>query len=151
MPKALSPSDYFQVVLPTILRWKGPAAAAIGANVRFVVTGRGGGTWTVRLRPPAPGVVPGAEWKAGLVIKITSAEMTNMLAGRFDARRAIAAGNIELAGDLGVLKRVGFLFQSGGTEAEVRTASPVGDEGDPGEADHAVPEPTPDGGTGVGR
>ncbi len=117
---ALSPSDYFQVVLPTILRWKGPAAAALGVNVRFVVTGRGGGTWTVRLRPPAAGVVAGSEWKADLTIKITSAEMTNMLTGRFDGRRAIAEGSIELSGDVTILKRIGFLFQSGGSATEVR-------------------------------
>ena len=66
---AVSPSDYFEVVLPTILRWKGPAAAALGVNVRFVVTGRGGGTWTVRLRPPMAGVVQGSEWKADLIIR----------------------------------------------------------------------------------
>ncbi len=122
---ALSPSDYFEVVLPTILRWKGPAAAALGVNVRFVVTGRGGGTWTVRLRPPMAGVVQGSEWKADLIIKITAVEMMNMLSGKFDARKAIADGNVELAGDLMVLKRVGFLFQGGGSQAEVRAAPPA--------------------------
>jgi alkyl sulfatase BDS1-like metallo-beta-lactamase superfamily hydrolase len=118
--KTLSPKDYFEVVLPTMLRWKGPAAAALGVNVRFQVTGRGGGTWTIRLRPPVAAVVAGSEWKADLTIKITSGEMSNILAGEFDARKAIADGNIELYGDLSVLKRVGFLFSSGGTQAEVR-------------------------------
>jgi hypothetical protein len=126
MPKALSAQDYFQVVLPTLLRWKGPAAAALGANVRFEVTGRGGGTWTVRLRPPAAGVVPGSEWKADLTIRVTAEEMQNILAGTFDARRAIGEGNIELRGDLSILKRIGFLFQTGGTEAEVRSTSAAG-------------------------
>jgi len=123
MMKALSPTDYFEIVLPNILRWKGPAAAALGVNLCFMVTGRGGGTWTIRLRPPAAGVVTGNEWKADLTIKITAAEMMNILAGTFDARRAIAAGNIELRGDVSLLKRVGFLFQSGGSEAEVRHTS----------------------------
>jgi len=122
MANDLTPKDYFEVVLPTMLRWKGPAAAALGVNVRFVVTGRGGGTWTIRLRPPIAAVVAGSEWKADLTIKITTGEMVNILAGTFDARKAIGEGNIELSGDLSVLKRVGFLFQSGGTEAEVRAA-----------------------------
>ncbi len=125
MSNSLSPKDYFEVALPTLLRWKGPAAAALGVNVCFVVTGRGGGTWTVRLRPPVAGVVPGTEWKADLVIRITVEEMTHILAGTFDARRAIALGNVELSGDLSVLKRVGFLFKSGGNEAEVRSAVPA--------------------------
>lgn len=121
MAKNISPSDYFTVVLPTLLRWKGPAAAALGVNIRFVVTGRGGGTWTVRLRPPVAGVVPGSEWKADLTIQITATEMKNILNGTFDARRAIGEGNIELRGDVSILKRVGFLFQTGGSEAEVRS------------------------------
>ncbi|MFC1610852.1 SCP2 sterol-binding domain-containing protein [Myxococcota bacterium] len=124
--KTLSPKDYFEVVLPTMLRWKGPAAAALGVNVRFAVTGRGGGTWTIRLRPPVAAVVAGSEWKADLTIKITAEEMSNILAGTFDARKAITEGNIELSGDLAVLKRVGFLFQSGGTQAEVRSDSAAG-------------------------
>lgn len=123
MSKGVSAKDYFEVVLPTLLRWKGPAAAALGVNIRFDVTGRGGGTWTVRLRPPAAGVVPGSEWKADLTIRITAGEMENILAGTFDARRAIGEGNIELRGDLSILRRIGFLFQSGGTEAEVRSAA----------------------------
>ncbi len=127
--KSLSPRDYFEVVLPTMLRWKGPAAAALGVNVRFNVTGRGGGVWTIRLRPPVAAVVAGSEWKADLVIKITVEEMSNILAGSFDARRAIADGNVELLGDLSVLKRVGFLFQTGGTEADIRASSAGGAQG----------------------
>ena len=129
MSPTLSPRDYFDVVLPTILRWKGPAAASLGVNICFVVNGKGGGTWTVRLRPPAAGIVPGNEWKADLTINITVEEMSNILAGTFDARRAIAAGNIELRGDVSILRRVGFLFQSGGSEAEVRTPAANGSAG----------------------
>lgn len=120
MAPALSPRDDFEVVLPTILRWKGAAATALGVNVLFVVTGKGGGTWTVRLRSPQAGVVTGDEWKYDLKVEITVTEMVNILAGTFDARRALAEGNVELSGDLNVLKRVGFLFQAGGTSTEVR-------------------------------
>lgn len=121
MTQTLSPVDYFEVVLPTMLRWKGPAAAALGTTVRFEVTGRGGGTWTVRLRPPKAGVVAGSEWKADLVVRITAEELINMLTGRFDARSAIGKGNVELSGDLTALKRIGFLLQAGGSQVEVRS------------------------------
>ena len=111
MSSALSFVDYFSVALPQILRAKGASATGLGVNVRFVVTGRGGGVWTIRLRPPAACVVPGAEWKADLTITITAAEMARMLEGTFDARAALGAGNIELSGDLSVLRQVGFLLQ----------------------------------------
>ena len=123
MAQPLSPRDYFEVVLPAMLRWKGPAATALGVNVRFVLTGRGGGVWTVRLRAPVPGVVEGGEWKADLIIKITYEEMLNILNGSFNAKEALRAGNVELAGDLTLLRRIGFLFQSGGTQTEVRLGS----------------------------
>lgn len=123
MSVQLGPKDYFEVVVPTLLRWKGPAAAALGVNVRFVVTGRNGGTWTIRLRPPMAAVVAGAEWKADLEVTITVGELTNILNGTFDAKQAIGQGNIELRGDVSVLKRVGFLFQSGGNQADVRVGA----------------------------
>jgi hypothetical protein len=116
----LSTRDYFDVVLPTILRWKGAAATALGVNVLFAVTGKGGGTWTVRLRPPVAAVVGGDEWKWDLKVQITVNEMANILAGTFDARQALAEGNVELSGDLSVLKRVGFLFQAGGSPVQVQ-------------------------------
>jgi hypothetical protein len=112
MANPLSFVDYFAVALPSILKGKGTQATALGANVRFVVTGRGGGTWTVRLRPPAARVVTGGEWKADLTITIIADEMNRMLAGTFDAREALANGNIELKGDLTLLRRVGFLLQA---------------------------------------
>jgi hypothetical protein len=118
----VSPLDYFEVVLPSLLRWKGPAATALGVAVRFVVTGVGGGTWTVLLRPPKAGVVEGSEWKADLEIKITAGEMINMLTGRFDPRRAVGEGNVEMKGDLMVLRRVGFLFQAGGSSTDIRVS-----------------------------
>ena len=110
MSHALSLDPYFSVALPEILRRQGADATAVGRVVRFVVTGRGGGVWTLRLRPPAARVVRGAEWKADLVIKITFDEMQNILRGAFNARQAIAAGNIEMAGDLTLVRAIGFLF-----------------------------------------
>ncbi len=111
MPASLCSQTYFATVLPQILRAKGPAASRLGVNVRFVVTGRGGGSWTIRLRPPVARVVPGAEWKADLLITLTATEMERMLAGTFDARQALQAGNIEIRGDLSLLRQVGFLLQ----------------------------------------
>jgi hypothetical protein len=110
MSHALSLDPYFSVALPEILRRQGAGAIAVGRVVRFVVTGRGGGAWTLRLRPPVACVVRGAEWKADLVIKITLKEMHNILRGTFNAREAIAAGNIEMAGDLSLMRAIGFLF-----------------------------------------
>lgn len=110
MPKSLSVVHYFQVALPKILQRHAGVAAGVGKVVRFVVTGRGGSTWTLRLRKPAARVVKGGDWKADLEIKITAQELQNILSGVFDARRAIGAGNIEMSGDMQVLRQIGFVF-----------------------------------------
>ncbi|MEM6933531.1 MAG: TIR domain-containing protein [Pseudomonadota bacterium] len=109
--KELSPVDYFQVILPAMLKWKGKAATEIGKTLRFVVTGQGGGTWTLRMKPPVAAVIGEAYETPDLTIKITSAEIVKMLSGTFNARQALIEGNVELNGDLTVLKPVGFLFQ----------------------------------------
>ena len=110
MASSLSLTDYFAVALPKMLRQKGTVATGVGANIRFIVTGRGGGVWTVRLRPPSACVVVGAEWKADLLIRVTQAQMMKMLNGTFDARSALIAQEIELSGNLTLLKSLGFLL-----------------------------------------
>lgn len=111
MPMSLNIAQYFRVALPTVLRSAGRRATELGVNVRFAVTGRGGGIWTLRLRPPQACVVPGAEWKADLEIRITSTEMHNILAGQFDPQQAMRHGNVEFSGELEILRKLGFLFQ----------------------------------------
>jgi hypothetical protein len=152
MYDSLTPIDYFESALPRILRARTSQATALGVNLCFVVTGRGGGTWTLRLRPPAACVVPGAEWKADLTITVTSTEMVKMIHGTFDARAAIRAGNIEMLGDMGVLRCVGFLFR-GSEEPRLRSRPRVSTRRGPGRARGAAlggPRlPWPDGADGA--
>lgn len=49
---------------------------------------------------------------------ITSTQMRAMLAGGFDARRALIEGNVDLNGDLHLLKPAGALF--GGAVGKAR-------------------------------
>jgi hypothetical protein len=102
--------DYFEIILPTMLRWKGEEATELRKRVRFRLLDRPEESWTVVLEPPEATVIPRDTGHADLVIKITSDCMQALLAGNFDAKKAIADGNIELYGDLSLLRAVGQLF-----------------------------------------
>ncbi|MDR2214307.1 MAG: toll/interleukin-1 receptor domain-containing protein [Nevskiaceae bacterium] len=123
VPKANSPDlsieEYFGVVLPAMLRWEGEAATNVGGTVLFDVTGADAGVWLIRLCPPEATVkritanddINALQLPRHLEITITPTEMANMLAGKFDARKALIEGNVEIKGDLALLKEVGTIFQ----------------------------------------
>ena len=115
---ALSIDDYFDVVLPVMLRWKGAEATELKKRVRFRFMDAPDKYWTINLYPPEASVTFQSKERADLTIDITTAQFRNILDGRFDARKAIADGEIALYGDLSTLKSVGFLFSSGGTHRD---------------------------------
>lgn len=109
-PLALSVKDYFEIVLPTILKWKGEAVTIVNKKVRFILSDQIDESWTLNLVPPAATIVAKDEGDVDLTIKLTSECMQSILKGQFDAKEAIADGEIEIFGDLSVLKSVGILF-----------------------------------------
>ena len=110
--KTLNPRDYFDVVLPTMLRWKGKAATKPNCTILWEVIGLDGGNWFIVLKPPNARVQKGAFEDPDVTIKITEKAMQEVLSGRFNPKEAIANGEIELSGELSLLKKVGFLFQA---------------------------------------
>jgi hypothetical protein len=115
---ALTVEEYFETVLPAMLRWRGESATSVGGTVLYVLTGAEAGVWLLRLCPPEATVkriLPEDDMNAlslprHLEIKITPTEMAKMLTGQFDARKALIEGNVELKGDLTLLKQAGALF-----------------------------------------
>jgi hypothetical protein len=122
-PEATSPGltidEYFGTVLPALLRGQGEAATGVGGTVLFDVIGAEGGVWLLRLCPPEATVkrimpeddVNALSLPRHLEIKISPTEMAKMLTGKFDARKAVIEGNVELKGDLTLLGHAGAMFQ----------------------------------------
>lgn len=110
--KVLNPRDNFDVVLPTMLHLKGTAATKPNCTISWQVIGPNGSTWTIVLKPPNACVHKGAFGDPDAAIKITEKVMQDILSGRFNPKDAITNGEIELSGDLSLLKKVGFLFRS---------------------------------------
>lgn len=112
--RGLGVVDYFDVVLPTMLSWKGGRASQLtteaNCSIAFDVRGEGGGTWVLVLKPPKPHVHKGPMDNVDCTIKLSVERMQDILSGQFDARAAIASGELEISGDLNLLKIVGPLF-----------------------------------------
>ena len=110
--------DYFDTVLPAMLKWRTAPVDMPGVSCLFWVTGDEEGAWLIRLESPAPSVVrlrPDEDVRPltlgrHLRIKITSTAMRGMLNGRFVAREALIEGSVELDGDLTTLKDIGRVF-----------------------------------------
>lgn len=103
---------YFTAVLPRLLRSRHKQAISMNSVIRFTVTGKGGGVWTLRLCPPKACVVAGQEWKAHLAIRITANQMQRMLHGSFKPAEAISRGEVEFRGDTAHLRHLGVLLQA---------------------------------------
>ena len=84
-------------------------------KVRFRVTDKDkpSESWTIYPVPPVATIKAEDESEANILIKITSDSMQTMISGNFDATKAIANGDIELFGNLSILKSMGVLFSSG--------------------------------------
>lgn len=109
-PKTLSNKDYFEIVLPTMLRFKGEEATKLNKKVRFVI----GDEYIINLGPPVAGVCDRSDQSdADLKLSLSPECMQSILAGDFDAKKALADGEVKWSGELSLLKEVGMLFQSG--------------------------------------
>jgi hypothetical protein len=117
-PKSISAEDYFEVVLPTMLKWKEEEATKLNKKVVFELSDGSKKSWTVRLLPPKACVVSGAEAFVDLLIKISTASMNAILSGKFDAKKSIDAGEVVIAGDREALKLIAYLFQTVGNVKE---------------------------------
>jgi hypothetical protein len=104
--KGISVNDYFDVILPSILKLQGEEATQMKKKIRFVLSD----SWTVNLSPPVPTVIRKDPTDADLTIKLTPEAMNKILEGNFDARKSLAKGDVEVAGDLHILKSAGVLF-----------------------------------------
>ena len=109
-PESITPHSYFDFILPALLKWYGGEVTTIDAEVYFNLYDKGGGKWTMILKPPEARVIHGKSESPDLEIHTTVGEMTNMLTGFFDAKNAIAKGRLHLAGNLEILRLVGQLF-----------------------------------------
>ena len=67
-------------------------------------------TWTIDLEGPSPQVINGPANDPDLTITISERAMYDVLSGSFDAKAAVADGEIEISGDRKLPKNFSVLF-----------------------------------------
>lgn len=97
VPGAPSVAEVFEKLLPAALEVR-PELARVGTALRFVVTGDGGGTWTVDLTREPGRVVAGDGGAAGSEITVSVADLAAILAGTVHPVQPFREGRASLKG-----------------------------------------------------
>jgi protein-tyrosine sulfotransferase len=106
-------ADFFTAMAER-LRAEPALAGKVNGSFKFVLTGRGGGTWVLDLTRPPGDVIPDGV-SAQCVITTSSAEFAQIVTGKVNAASAFREGRLVLQGPAGedVLRElVGILIQA---------------------------------------
>jgi len=106
------PAEFFEKHLPTALEHNSEADAV--GTLSFGITGAG--EWTVDLGKHT--VKPGFDGNATFTLQMPAADFAAMVSGEFDADAAVAAGRMQVGGDVKLLAAFSMLIEPFASETE---------------------------------
>ncbi len=89
----------FMNLLDAKLATRADAARAIDAVYKFVLSGEGGGTWTVSLKSDVLGVAE-ADAPAECTIGLAASDFVEMFEGKANGQQLFFAGKLSIEGDM---------------------------------------------------
>jgi len=106
---------FFDVKVPAVLASSPEKAKDVAATYRFVITGPGGGTWTVDLVSNPPTCLPGTGGNAQCTIECSDDDFAAMLGGGMQAAMNLFfSGKLKVTGDATLATRLSKLLQLAG-------------------------------------
>ena len=87
-------------------------APGLNASVQFVLTGADGGDWCVHIADGACQVEEGRAADPRVTITTEAQVYVDLMSGKLNPMAAVMSGQIQLAGDVGLVMRLGSLFQA---------------------------------------
>ena len=105
-----SPSQLFDELLPSAIARAPKAAGEVGAKYVFKLSGEGGGTWTVDLKPPSASITRGIQAGADCVIEVSAADFLQMLRNPAMGMQLFMEGKLRVSGDPMMAMRLQKLF-----------------------------------------
>ncbi|TAK33846.1 MAG: SCP2 sterol-binding domain-containing protein [Chloroflexota bacterium] len=90
----------------------GEKARGINASVQFVLTGADGGEWCVNIADGACQVTEGRTTNPRVTITTDAQVYVDLVSGKLNPMTAFMSGKVKLDGDLGLVMRLGPLFQA---------------------------------------
>jgi 3-hydroxy-3-methylglutaryl CoA synthase/NAD(P)-dependent dehydrogenase (short-subunit alcohol dehydrogenase family)/putative sterol carrier protein len=86
-------------------------AAGVDAVFQYVITGPGGGEWTVAVKDQKCTVEKSKTAKATCTLKIAAADFLRMIGGELPAMQAFTSGKLQISGDAMKSQLIGKLFK----------------------------------------
>ena len=100
-----------EVDIPTLLTQKPELAKDINAVIHFVITGDGGGTWTMDLTKPAGWVAAGAQGTPKMTVTVSDADFVKIRAKQLNPQMAAMQGKLKLKPmDMGLAMKLSKLL-----------------------------------------
>jgi putative sterol carrier protein len=104
----------FNEKLPKSIEKKPERARELDAIYRFVVTGDGGGTWTLDCKSDPPTITEGETVEPECTIELTDEDFAEMLKDPQMAMQLFFQGKIKVSGDPMLATKLSTIFGMGG-------------------------------------
>lgn len=108
----LTPSEVFSTRIPDMLKKNPARAAEVNAVYQFIITGDGGGTWTVDLKTEGGKVSQGPTEGAQCTIECKDSDFIAIVTGKMPGPQAFMMGKLKIKGDMSLAMKLGKVLGS---------------------------------------
>jgi hypothetical protein len=107
MPEPVSSvKEVFEQRIPAKLQAKPDVVAKINAVYQFVISGPGGGSWSVDCTQPGGKVQAGSAPNAKCTVSATDQSFLDIVNGKLNAQMAFMSGKLKIQGDMGLAMKL---------------------------------------------
>ena len=92
----MTSKDILETEIPALLKEKPELAKDLNAVVHFVVSGDGGGTWTLDGTTPESKITEGAQGEPKMVVTSAVADFEKIIAKQMNAQQAVMTGKLKI-------------------------------------------------------
>jgi hypothetical protein len=98
--------EVFEHHIPARLQAKPDVVQKINAVYQFVISGPGGGSWTVDCTAPGGRIAAGTAPDARCTVSATDADFLNIVNGKLNPQMAFMSGKLKIQGDMGLAMKL---------------------------------------------
>ena len=106
---ALTAREVFEIHMPKRFRENPELSARVNATYKFVLTGEGGGTWTLDLTRETAEVSE-EDGQAQCTITVPSHVFVDIVSGRLSGQKAFSSGKLKVSGSIGLALKLPTLL-----------------------------------------
>jgi hypothetical protein len=102
--------DVFEQHIPARFQAKPDVVQKIGAVYQFVISGAGGGSWSVDCTQPGGKIAAGAVSGAKCTVAATEADFLAIVNGKLNPQMAFMSGKLKIQGDMGLAMKLQMIL-----------------------------------------